>query len=68
MADSGQETGIGNFVSVQVENGENDSICFRIQKFIGVPARRKWSGFRLSVTDHTGYDQIWVIVCRTIGM
>src|SRR6516165_5540122 len=68
MANAGKNTRICNLVAVQVEDWQNDSVGRGIQEFVGMPARRKWSGLRFAIADHTGDDQTGVIKGSPIGM
>src|SRR5258708_5928388 len=52
---------IGDFVAIQVQNGQYRTGFRRIKKFVAMPGGRGRAGLRLTVTDDTGYDQIKVV-------
>ena len=39
-----------------------------IEKLVGVPGGRERTGFRLTVADDAGDDQVGIVVCRPIGV
>ena len=66
VADPGQDGGIGDLVAVQVQDGQNRPVGGRVQEFVGMPAGRQWSGFRLAIADDTGDDEIGIIERGTV--
>src|SRR5258708_35284882 len=52
---------IGDFVAIQVQNGQYRTGFRRIKKFVAMPGGRGRAGLRLTVTDDTGYDQTKVV-------
>ena len=56
VADPGQNARIGDLVTVEVEDRQNHPVRGRVQEFVGMPARRQRSRFRLAVADDTGND------------
>src|SRR5271170_6608112 len=53
--------GPGNFVAVQMEDGQYGSIARRIQEFDAFPTSFEWAGFRFAIADDAGDDQVWII-------
>ena len=68
VTDPGQDSGVRDFVTVQVQDRQNDPVGRRVQKLVGMPARRKRSGFRLAISDHARDNQIGVVERRAIGV
>src|SRR5687768_5957694 len=68
MADAREDARIGDFVSVEMENGEDSAIRGGVQEFVRVPARGQRTGFRLAVTDHRRHDEVRIIKCRAKSM
>src|SRR5262245_2986431 len=68
MADPGENAGIGDLVAVEVKDGQNRPVPRRIEEFVGMPARRQRSSFRLAVADDAGNDQIGVVEGRSVGV
>ena len=53
--------GIGDFVSVQMQNRQHRSISRGIQEFVGMPTGRERPRFRFTVADDAGYDQTGIV-------
>src|SRR5580704_18013594 len=51
-----------------MQDRQNCAIARRVQKLVGMPARRQRAGFRFAVTDDAGDDQIWIVEGGTVGM
>jgi len=66
--DAGEYRRIGDLETVEMKDRKNRTIARGIQKFVGVPARGKRTGFRLTVADDAGHDQIWIVERRAVGM
>ena len=45
-----------------VQDREHYAVRERIEKLVGVPGGRQRAGFRLTVADHTGHDQVGIVV------
>ena len=60
--------GIGDLVAVEVEDRKHSAIGRWVQELVGMPARGQRSGFRLTVTDDRGHDEIWIVERRSIGV
>lgn len=56
VTDPGQDRRIRDLVTVQMENGQDHAVGERVEKFIGMPTRRKRTGFRFTIADHAGRD------------
>src|SRR5690606_1481801 len=68
MRDAGQEGGIGNLVTIQVQNGEHRSIVAGVQKLVRMPRRRQCPGLGLAVTHHAGNDKIGIVQRGAVGV
>src|SRR5215510_4444618 len=68
MTDPGENGGIGDLVAVEVKDGQNRPIPRRVEEFVGMPARRQRSSFRLAVADDAGDDEIRVVERRSVGV
>ncbi len=64
----GENRGIGDFISVQVENRENRPVRDGIQKFVGMPGSGHGTGFGFSVPDDAHGNQIRVVEHRPVGV
>ena len=62
MTDAGQHARVGDLVPVQVQDREHHTVGEGIEKLVGVPGGRQRAGFRLTVADHTGHDQVGIVV------
>src|SRR5215831_6989234 len=68
MTDASQKTGIGDLVTVQMQDGQDSTVINRIQKFIRVPGGSQRARLRLAVAYHRRNNQIGVIKGCPIGM
>jgi hypothetical protein len=68
VGEPGQNRGICNFVSVQMQNGKNGAIARRIQEFVGVPACRERARFGFSISDHATDQKVRIVVCGSVGV
>ncbi len=68
MTDPSQDGGIGDLVPIQMKDGENHTVCSRVEKLVGMPARGERTGLRFAISHHTGCDQIWIVEHRAVGM
>ena len=59
--DARQQGGIADLVTVQVEDRQHRPIGDRIEELVGMPGRGQGAGFRLTIPDDTGDDQIRVV-------
>jgi len=67
-ADAGQHCRAGDFVAVQVQDGQHRPIMDRIEKLVRVPTGRQRSGLGLAVADHADDQQIGIVERRAVGM
>src|SRR5260221_14637043 len=68
MADPGENAGIGDLVAVEVKDRQNRPVRRLVEEFVGMPARRQRSSFRLAVADDAGNDQIGVVEGCSVGV
>ena len=68
MADAGQHRRIGDLVAIEMQDRQHDPVGYRIQEFVGVPARRQRTRLRLAIADDAGDDQIRIVVGGPIGV
>ncbi|OPZ67628.1 MAG: hypothetical protein BWY83_02559 [bacterium ADurb.Bin478] len=68
IAQTGQHRGIGDFIAVEVKDGQHHAIGDRVEKFIRMPAGGQGSRLRLAVAHHTAGDQIRIVEHRAKGM
>ncbi|MPM37374.1 hypothetical protein SDC9_83985 [bioreactor metagenome] len=66
--DAVKDGGIGDFVAVQVKNGQNGAVRDGIKEFIGVPGGGQRAGFGLAVAHHAGGDQVGIVHHRAKGV
>ncbi len=66
--DSGQYGWTCDLVSIQMENGQDNAVGDWVQKFVGVPARRKRTRFRLTVADDAGRNQVRIVEDSSVRM
>src|SRR5579863_8351166 len=57
---------VGDFVSIQMQNGQNRSIPRRIEKLIGMPTRRQRTRFGFTVANYAANQQRWITKSRAI--
>jgi hypothetical protein len=48
----------GDFVPIQMKDGENRTVTRRVKKLGAMPGCGQWACFGFSITDHTGNDEI----------
>ena len=68
MLDAGKDSRVADLVAVEMKDGQNGAVGDRIKKFVGLPCRGQWTGFRFAVADHTGDDQIGIVERRAEGV
>src|SRR5262245_60960605 len=61
LRDAGKEAGIGDLVTVEVEDWQNAAVARRVEELVAVPASGQRAGLRLAVTDDAGNDQVRVV-------
>lgn len=68
VADSGQDSGVVDLVSIQMENRENGAVSDWVQELGAVPASRKWTSLGFSIADHCQRDEVGVVEDGSKGM
>src|SRR5438034_7244283 len=68
LGNAGQEAGVGDLVSVQMEDRKHAAVTDRIEKLVAVPTGCQWARFRLAIADDAGYDQVRVIERGSVSM
>ena len=68
MADPGEDGGVGDLVTIEVQDWQNRTIGNRVEELVGVPAGRQRSGLGLAVADNTGHDQVGVVESGAVGV
>ena len=68
LRDAGQNGGIGDLVTVEVEDRQHGTVKRRVEELVGVPGGRQRPGFRLAVADDAGHDKVRIVEGRAIGM
>ncbi len=63
-ADAGEDGRIGDLVAVEMQDRQHRAIGGRIEKFVGMPRRGQWSGFRLAIADDAGDHEIGIVEHR----
>ena len=61
VTDAGKNCRPGDLVAVKVQDRQHRSVMDRVEKLVGVPARRQGTGLRLSISNHTGHDQVGIV-------
>src|SRR4051812_12479695 len=57
---------ISNLVTVEVEDRQHGSVTCRVEKLVGVPARRERAGLGLTITNDAGDEQARIVECRAV--
>ena len=65
---AGQHCRRGDLVSVQVEDGQDDTVVTGVEEFVRVPSGGRRSCLRLAVADDAGHDQVGVVERRSEGV
>ena len=68
VADPSQNRGIGDFITVQVQDGQHCPVVHRIKELVGVPGCGQRSGLRFPITHHDRYNQIRIVEGGAKGM
>src|SRR5450432_1658974 len=58
----------GEFVAIQVQDGQHGSVPRRIQKLDALPASFKRAGFGFAIADHASHNQVGIVESRPKGM
>ena len=68
VTDPRQHGRIGDLVAVEMEDRQHGAVAHRIEKLVGMPARRKRPGLRFAVADDGGDDEIRVVEGGAVGV
>src|SRR6516164_7644866 len=68
MTDASEDCWVRDLVTIEVEDGQDNSIPGRIQEFVRVPGSCKRPGFRFAVAYDRCNDQIRVVEGSSISM
>ena len=68
VGDPGEHRGVGDLVSVEVQDREHRAVTDRVEELVGVPARCQSAGLGLPVADDTGDDEVGVVERRPVRM
>ena len=68
LGDAGEDGGVVDLETVQVEDGQHCPVPHGVEELVGVPGGGQGAGFRLAVTHHAGGDQIGVVKHRAKGV
>jgi hypothetical protein len=49
-----------------MQDRQHRSIRHRIEKLIGMPGSRHWTGLSLAIPNNAGDDEVWIVERRTI--
>ena len=66
LRDAGQNGRVGDLVPVEVKDGQDGSVAHRIEELVRVPRRGERAGFRFTVADDTGNDEIRIVERRPV--
>ena len=66
--DAGQQGGIGDLVTVEVQHRQHGAVAGGIEEFVDVPAGGKGPRFRLAIADAGQGDQLRVVEHRSAGV
>ena len=58
---AGGDGGAGNFVAVEVQDGENRAVARGIQKFDALPTAFERAGFGFTIADDAGDDEFGIV-------
>src|SRR6185437_10056310 len=66
MGNARQHGGIGDFISVEMQDGEHGAVGGRIEKLVRVPARGESAGLRFAIADDAGDDEAGIVEGRAV--
>ena len=66
--DAGEYGRTGDFIAVEMQDGQYSAVRAGIEKFVGMPRSGQRPGFRFSVANHATGNEIGVIKHRAIRM
>src|SRR5262249_40667158 len=65
--DAGEDAGVGDLVTVQMEDRQNAAVPRRVEERVAPPAGGEWPGLGLAVADDAGDDQVRVVEGGAVG-
>ncbi len=65
MRKTGEDGRVADFVSVQVKNWKNSTVCDRVQEFVGLPGSSQRTSLSFTITDNNSSDKIRVVQYST---
>jgi len=68
MLDAGQDRGVADLVAIEVKDRQNGPVGDRVEKLVGLPCGSQGAGFRFTVADDAGDNQIGIVECGPEGM
>ena len=68
VTDARQHRGIGDLVAVEMQDRQHRAVAQRIEKLVGVPARRKRSRLRFAVADDRGDNEVRIVKGGAVGV
>ena len=68
MLDAGQDGGVADLVAIEVQDRQHGTVGNRVEKLVGLPCGRQGTGFRFTVADDAGDDQIGIVERGPEGM
>ena len=68
VRDPRQYRRVGDLVAVQVQDRQDRPVVYRVEEFIGVPARGQRTGLGLAITDDAGDQQARVVERGAVGV
>jgi hypothetical protein len=64
VVDAGEDGRVGDLVAVEVQDRQHRAIVDGIEKLVGLPRRCQRTGFRLTVADAAGDDEVGIVEHR----
>ena len=68
VTDPRQHCRIGDFIAVEMQDRQHGAVAHRIEKLVGMPARRKRSRLRFAITDDGGHNEVGIVEGRAEGV
>ena len=63
-----EDSRVGNFISIQIEDGQYDTVCNRIDEFIALPRRCQRSRFGFAITYDSSGNQVGIVKNSPTGV
>ena len=68
LGDPGQQSGVSDLITVQVQDGQHGAVHFGAEELVGVPGGGQGAGLGLTVAHHAGGDQVGIVKHRAEGV